>query len=37
VIEWADRDGIELWVTHGDDKAQRLSERRGFAVTGDDV
>ncbi|MFT5201958.1 MAG: ribosomal protein S18 acetylase RimI-like enzyme [Candidatus Aldehydirespiratoraceae bacterium] len=35
VIERADGDAIELWVTHGNDRAQRLYERHGFAVTGE--
>jgi RimJ/RimL family protein N-acetyltransferase len=26
---------VELWVTKGNDRAQRLYERMGFAVTGD--
>ena len=35
VIEWADGDAVELWVTHGNDNAQRLYARHGFAVTGE--
>lgn len=35
VLEWADGRTVELWVTHGNDGAQRLYERCGFVETGD--
>ncbi len=35
VVEWADGSAVELWVTRGNDAAQRLYERCGFTVTGD--
>lgn len=34
VIEWAEDRPVELWVTHGNDDAQRLYERCGFGETG---
>lgn len=34
VVEWAADRPIELWVTRGNDDAQRLYERCGFAETG---
>ena len=34
VVEWADAP-VELWVTHGNDDAQRLYAAAGFTVTGD--
>jgi GNAT superfamily N-acetyltransferase len=38
VLEWADQIGahrVGLWVTRGNDRAQRLYETCGFTVTGD--
>jgi len=35
VVEWAAGAAVELWVTRGNDAAQRLYERCGFAETGD--
>ena len=38
VLAWATDEGarnVALWVTHGNDRAQRFYERMGFAVTGD--
>jgi len=38
VLAWAADGGaktVGLWVTRGNDRAQRLYERMGFAVTGD--
>ena len=35
VVEWAGEYPVELWVTQGNDAAQRLYERCGFAETGD--
>ncbi|MCX6519057.1 MAG: GNAT family N-acetyltransferase [Actinobacteria bacterium] len=38
VIDWARAGGaarVELWVTRGNDPAQRLYESMGFVVTGD--
>lgn len=38
VVCWAEdsgADAVELWVTRGNDPAQRLYETCGFAVTGD--
>lgn len=35
VVDWADGSPVNLWVTQGNDAAQRLYERCGFAVTGD--
>ena len=38
VVEWSDEvgaDRIELWVTRGNDSAERLYASLGFAVTGD--
>lgn len=38
VLEWADDVGarrVGLWVTRGNDRAQRFYERAGFRVTGD--
>jgi RimJ/RimL family protein N-acetyltransferase len=38
VVGWAEQVGaprVGLWVTRGNDRAQRLYERCGFAVTGD--
>jgi GNAT superfamily N-acetyltransferase len=38
VIDWARTGGaarVELWVTRGNDPAQRLYESMGFVVTGD--
>jgi GNAT superfamily N-acetyltransferase len=38
VLAWASASGartVGLWVTRGDERAQRLYERLGFVVTGD--
>ena len=35
VIVWAGGDPVELWVTRGNDSAERLYERCGFVVTCD--
>jgi ribosomal protein S18 acetylase RimI-like enzyme len=38
VLSWATKQGahtVGLWVTHGNDRAQRFYERTGFTVTGD--
>ena len=32
VVEWADGDRVRLWVTRGNDRAQRLYERCRFEV-----
>ncbi|MEM7142333.1 MAG: GNAT family N-acetyltransferase [Actinomycetota bacterium] len=35
VVDWAGDRPVELWVTRGNDGAQRLYERCGFVETGD--
>lgn len=38
VVDWASASGyerVELWVTHGNEAAERLYRRLGFAETGD--
>ncbi|MEZ5243532.1 MAG: GNAT family N-acetyltransferase [Acidimicrobiales bacterium] len=35
VLDWAAGSTVELWVTRGNDSAQRLYERCGFTETGD--
>jgi RimJ/RimL family protein N-acetyltransferase len=35
VLDWAGDDPVELWVTRGNEPAQRLYERCGFVTTGE--
>lgn len=35
IVSWAGGDPVELWVTRGNDRAERLYRRCGFVVTGD--